>query len=117
MSLRQARLLLVLGALAALPACAPNHSPEGHAAGSIGRVDRSVRAIVVGAMSDAVDGAPTDGTLTEEAATRQDGMRYVVKTDGGTLLTVFQGKHPAFRIGQRVLVLEGKPLRIIADPG
>lgn len=73
------------------------------------------RGNIVGAVGGALIGGIASA-MAEEAASRQDGMEYVVQTDNGALLTVVQGREPAFAVSQKVLVLYGSRSRIIPDP-
>lgn len=85
----------------------------GGAAGS--SMGSGPRGNIVGAVGGALVGGLV-GAMAEEAATRQDGMEYVVQTDNGALLTVVQGKEPALAVSQKVLVLYGSRSRVIPDP-
>lgn len=85
----------------------------GGAAGS--SMGSGPRGNIVGAVGGALIGGIA-GAMAEEAASRQDGMEYVVQTDNGALLTVVQGREPAFAVSQKVLVLYGSRSRIIPDP-
>lgn len=73
------------------------------------------RANIIGAVGGALVGGIV-GAAAEDAATRQNGMEYVVQTENGALLTVVQGAVPAFVMNQKVLVIYGSRSRIIADP-
>ena len=55
------------------------------------------------------------GAAAEDAATRQNGIEYVVQTENGALITVVQGADPLFELHQRVLVIYGSRSRVIAD--
>ena len=75
----------------------------------------SARANALGAIGGAVIGGIA-GAAIEGSATKQTGIEYVVQTVNGNLMTLVQGPEPRFSVGQHVLVLQGAPARLIADP-
>lgn len=89
----------------------------GGAAGAVAgsAVGGSARANALGAIGGAVIGSIA-GAAAEHAASKQEGMEYVVQTGNGAMMTVVQGLKPAFGMHQHVLVLYGSPARVIADP-
>jgi outer membrane lipoprotein SlyB len=90
----------------------------GATAGAIGGsfVGGDMRANLIGAVAGAVAGGLI-GAASEQSATRQQGMEYVVESQNGALLTIVQGSEPILEIGARVIVLYGNRSRIIPDPG
>lgn len=92
----------------------------GLAGGAIGGVAGSTvgggtRAHVIGAIGGAVLGSII-GNKAGTAASHQQAVRYVIKTDAGRTLTLVQGPQPTFAVGQRVLLVQGDRARIIAAP-
>ncbi len=90
------------------------------AGGAIGGVAGSsigggTRAHVLGAIGGAVLGGIL-GSKAGTAASHQQAMRYVIKTDDGRTLTLVQGLQPAFAVGEHVLLVEGDRARIIPAP-
>lgn len=55
------------------------------------------------------------GGAAEEAITAQEGYEYIIETANGNMITVIQGKEPAFQKGDRVLLMGGSKARIVAD--
>jgi len=47
------------------------------------------------------------GALAEQEIKRQPAIEYIVRTDGGELLTIVQGIHPRLSVGQQVYLQEG----------
>lgn len=92
----------------------------GLAGGAIGGVAGSsigggTRAHILGAIGGAVLGGIV-GNKAGTAASHQQAVRYVIKTDAGRTLTLVQGPQPTFAVGQRVLLVEGDRARIIPAP-
>jgi outer membrane lipoprotein SlyB len=77
----------------------------------IGRGGGNAAAILAGVMIGGIAGA-----VAEDAATRQTGTEYVVEAENGLLMTLVQGSDPPFTNGQKVLVMYGSPVRLIAAP-
>ena len=75
----------------------------------------SARANVVGAIGGAVVGAVI-GSAIEHSNSQQQGMEYVINTSNNSLMTVTQGIDPAFKEGDKVIILYGSPARVIKDP-
>lgn len=75
----------------------------------------SARANVVGAIGGAVVGAVI-GSAIEHSNSQQQGMEYVINTSNNSLMTVAQGLDPAFKEGDKVIILYGSPARVIKDP-
>lgn len=75
----------------------------------------SARANVVGAIGGAVVGAAI-GNAIEHSNSQQQGMEYVINTSNNLLMTVAQGIDPAFKEGDKVIILYGSPARVIRDP-
>ncbi len=72
-----------------------------------------------GSAIAAIGGAVLGGVLgnyAEKKITSQQGMEYVVKTNGGDMISVVQGISPRFSIGQHVLVEYGARARVAIDP-
>ena len=88
----------------------------GTAAGvAAARAGAGVAGIVGGVVGGAVVGAVA-GAAIEASAGQGVGMEYVVQIDSGQLLTVSGGNDVVFSVGQRVIVLQGRPRsRLIAD--
>ncbi|MCM1513129.1 MAG: hypothetical protein NC112_08510 [Oxalobacter formigenes] len=84
----------------------------GAAAGSA--IGGSTRAHILGAIGGALVGGIAGGAA-EKGITAQDGTEYIVETNSGELVTLMQGPDPAFKKGDRVLILHGSKARIIAD--
>lgn len=84
----------------------------GAAAGSA--IGGGTRSHILGAIGGALLGGMTGGAI-EEGVTSQNGIEYVVQTEGGGLVTLMQGMSPVFSKGQKVLILYGSKARIIAD--
>lgn len=63
-----ARVLLVAGALLATAGCVPNVRPDSYGVGSVGQVNRSVRATVISARVVKVDGTRGGGAAAGGAA-------------------------------------------------
>ena len=81
----------------------------------IGKGKGALLAGLGGALAGGVAGHYAGQSLTE-----QQGVEYQVQLDNGSLVTLAQGADPAFRVGQRVLVIKpeaGRPgrARITAD--
>lgn len=89
----------------------------GAAAGGVAgsTIGGSDQAAAIGAIGGLVAGAIA-GAASERALSQAKGLEYVVQTENGNLMTVVQGPDPVFSTGTRVLVLNGSPSRIIADP-
>lgn len=90
--------------------------PVGAIAGGVAgsAIGGSGRANILGALGGAVIGGVAGGAI-ESGATKQTGIEYVVETSSGALITVVQGPEPALAVGQRALLIEGNPARLIAD--
>lgn len=84
----------------------------GAAAGSA--IGGGTRSHILGAIGGALIGGIAGG-VAEEGITAQDGMEYIVETENGELITLMQGPDPAFKKGDRILILHGSKARIIAD--
>lgn len=85
----------------------------GGAAGSA--IGGGSRVPIIGAVGGAVLGSIL-GRKAEDAASHQQALEYVVRTESGQTLTLVQGTEPAFADGAHVLLLNGSRARIIADP-
>ena len=88
----------------------------GAAAGGVAgsAIGGAARENIIGAIGGAVVGGII-GSITEEGATQQQGMEYVVETENGSLITVVQGTDPCLNIGDKVIVIYGQRSRVIAD--
>lgn len=84
----------------------------GAAAGSA--IGSGTRSHILGAIGGALIGGIAGGAA-EEGITSQDGIEYIVETNSGEMITLMQGPDPAFKKGDRVLILHGAKARIIAD--
>ena len=83
----------------------------------IGQGKGSVLAGLAGAVAGGVG-----GHLLGQKLTDQEGMEYQIQLERGDIVTMRQGADPAFRVGQRVMVIDvGSQLhgrgqgRVIAD--
>ena len=74
----------------------------------------NTRVNVIGAVGGALAGGLAGGAV-EGAVTSQKGIEYVIQMQTGDLRTLVQGPDPEFAVGQRVLLLQGNPSRLIAD--
>lgn len=87
-------------------------SAAGGVAGSA--IGGGFRANALGAIGGALLGGLA-GSSIEKSASKQQAIEYVIQTDNSGLITVAQGIEQPLAIGQRVLVIEGKPARVIVD--
>lgn len=87
-------------------------SAAGGVAGSA--IGGGFRANALGAIGGALLGGVL-GSSIEKDASKQQAIEYVIQTDSNGLITVAQGVDQPLAIGQRVLVIEGNPARVIAD--
>lgn len=69
-------------------------------------------ATVLGALGGAAVGAVA-GNVTESAIMSQNGYEYVVRTDNGSTYSVTQGTDTLLSAGQRCMLINGNPSRII----
>lgn len=69
-------------------------------------------ASVLGALGGAAVGAVA-GNVTESAIMSQGGYEYVVRTDNGNTYSVTQGTDTLLSAGQRCMLINGNPSRII----
>lgn len=69
-------------------------------------------ATVLGALGGAAVGAVA-GNVTESAIMSQNGYEYVVRTDNGNTYSVTQGTDTLLSAGQRCMLINGNPSRII----
>ena len=72
----------------------------------------------IGAALGAVGGTAAGGlvgTATEHASTDTIGWEYIVKKQGGDLVSVTQREQTPLPIGQRVLVIAGNQARVVPD--
>jgi len=69
-------------------------------------------ASVLGALGGAALGAVA-GNMTESAIMSQGGYEYVVRTDNGNTYSVTQGTDTLLSAGQRCMLINGNPSRII----
>lgn len=67
---------------------------------------------VLGAIGGAAVGALA-GNMAEGALMRQSGYEYVVRTDNGGIYTVTQGADNLIAAGQRCMLINGNPARVI----
>lgn len=74
----------------------------GIAGGSIGSGGRTS---AVGAVLGAVAGGIA-GAMVEEGITRKDALEITVKLDGGGLIAIVQEADEAFKIGEKVRIIE-----------
>ena len=92
----------------------------GKAAGAIAggvagsAIGGNTRVNIIGAVGGALAGGLAGGAV-EGAVTSQRGIEYVIELQSGGLRTLVQGPDPVFAVGQRVLLLQGNPSRLIAD--
>ena len=105
-----ARLVNILGSQTGVGTTAG--AAAGGVAGSA--IGGAARENIIGAIGGAVVGGII-GSITEEGATQQQGMEYVVETENGSLITVVQGTDPCLNIGDKVIVIYGQRSRVIAD--
>ena len=84
----------------------------GGAAGSA--IGGNTRVNIIGAVGGALIGGLAGGAI-EGGLTSQKGIEYVIEVQNGGLKTIVQGPGPQFAVGQRVLLLQGNPARLIAD--
>jgi outer membrane lipoprotein SlyB len=70
---------------------------------------------LVGAIGGAIVGNVV-GEKIEASATEQVVMEYIVETETGKLMMIVQGKDMIFVEGQKVIVLDEAPRRLIAVP-
>ncbi|WP_347253042.1 glycine zipper 2TM domain-containing protein [Leminorella grimontii] len=87
-------------------------SAAGGVAGSA--IGGGFRANALGAIGGALLGGML-GSSVEKGASKQQAIEYVIQTDSNGLITVAQGTDQPLAVGQRVLVIEGKQARVIAD--
>ena len=81
----------------------------------VGKGRGSILAGLGGALAGGIAGHYAGQSMTD-----QQGIEYQVQLDNGSLITLSQGADPAFRVGQRVLVIKPEPgrsgrARITAD--
>lgn len=53
------------------------------------------------------------GDLTEQSASSQTGLEYIVKLDNGQIISISQGTGQALGVGQRCFVLFGSTNRVV----
>lgn len=98
-----------------------DHSTAGTIVGGLtGAVVGSTIGHGTGSALGAIGGAVAGGVLGNMAGThlgKQTGIEYIIKTRGGSMLSVVQGPNPFFQRGAHVLVeYGGDRARVIADP-
>lgn len=69
---------------------------------------------IVGGIGGAVVGGLV-GNAVESGISKKQGMEYVLRTKDGSLVTVTQAQDLNLRISQPVLIIYGKPVRVVPD--
>lgn len=69
---------------------------------------------ILGALGGAVLGSVA-GNAAQSGLSSQNGYEYVLQLDNGQLLTVTQGTNILLNPGQRCILLEGNPARVIPN--
>ncbi|AWH87625.1 outer membrane lipoprotein [Limnobaculum parvum] len=87
-------------------------SAAGGVAGSA--IGGGFRSNALGAIGGALLGGLL-GSAVESGASKQQAIEYVIQTEGNGMITVAQGMDQPLSNGQKVLVIEGKPTRVVAD--
>jgi outer membrane lipoprotein SlyB len=70
---------------------------------------------LVGAIGGAIIGGIA-GADIQENVTKKTLLEYVVETENGNLMMIVQSNETIYAVGQKVLVIEGAPPRLTADP-
>lgn len=68
---------------------------------------------LLGGLGGAVLGGAAGG-VAQDALSKQGGYEYIVKLDSGQTMTITQGTGTLLSPGQRCMLLQGNPARLIA---
>lgn len=68
---------------------------------------------LLGGLGGAVLGGAAGG-MAQDALSKQGGYEYIVKLDNGQTMTITQGTGTLLSPGQRCMLLQGNPARLIA---
>ena len=88
----------------------------GAAAGATGgaAAGGDVAGAVIGAIGGAVVGGVV-GAVTEEALTRAGAVEFIIKQENGQSIAVVQTNEDNLVVGDKILILRSKKIRIIKD--
>lgn len=76
-------------------------------------IGRGSSATILGALGGAAIGAVA-GNAAESSLSSQTGFEYIVKTDNGQTYSITQGADNLVAAGQRCMLINGNPSRVIA---